>query len=548
MDPRGTPKVYFSEFINNNIEVILNEWQAFARSLPPGRAMDVAQLRDHAREILEAIVEDMTSSQTDSEQDCKARGQGRLMALSLEFARKHATLRHEEGFNVNQVVAEYRALRASIIRLWTQTVKTFDADTIHELTRFNEAIDQALTYSVKEFTRVAERSRQAILDDFRESESRYRALAESLQQATRNKDEFLAILAHELRNPLAPVQTGIEVLSMMESMPRSTAPLLNIMQRQMVHIVRLVDDLLDVSRISQGKVSLHEESVAIADIIHKAVEVTASYINAGNRKVSVELSPESLIVDGDAVRLTQILANLLSNAGKHTDINGQIWITATREGSEARIAVRDNGAGIVPEKIETLFQMFRQLNSTRLEGLGVGLALARKLVELHGGRITASSNGLGHGAEFVLYLPLQIAKPSVNAPDKSTDRVSLNACKVLVVDDNLDAANSLDILLQMLGAQPRLAHDGRSALEQLKTFTPDVILLDIGLPDMDGYEVARRIRAQARNQPIKIIAVTGFGQHEDRQRSLLAGINEHLVKPVNLRDIERVLGAEIDNR
>lgn len=537
-----------SEFIKNNIEIILNEWEAFARSLPPGGQMDVAQLRDHAREILETIVEDMTSSQTDTEQNRKARGKGRLMALALDFARKHANRRHEEGFNVNQVVAEYRALRASIIRLWTQEAKTVDADALYELTRFNEEIDQAMTYSVEEFTLVAERGRQAILDDFRESETRSRAIAESLQQATRNKDEFLAILAHELRNPLAPVQTGIEVLSMMESMPRSTEPLLNIMQRQMVHIVRLVEDLLDVSRISQGKISLHKESVAIADIIHKAMEVTAPYINAGNRKVTVELSTESLIVEGDAVRLTQILGNLLSNAGKHTDVNGQIWITVMRDGSEARIAVRDDGAGIDPEKIKTLFQMFRQLNSTRLEGLGVGLALARKLVELHGGRITASSEGPGHGAEFILYLPLQVEKSGVNTLEKRKERVRLDGCKVLVVDDNLDAARSLDMLLQMLGAQPRLAHDGLTALEQLETFTPDVILLDIGLPDMDGYEVARNIRAQACHQQIKIIAVTGFGQNEDRQRSLLAGINEHLVKPINLNDIEMMLSAGIDDR
>ena len=503
--------------------------------------MDVAQLRDHAREILETIVEDMTSSQTDTEQNRKARGKGRLMALALDFARKHANRRHEEGFNVNQVVAEYRALRASIIRLWTQEAKTVDADALYELTRFNEEIDQAMTYSVEEFTLVAERGRQAILDDFRESETRSRAIAESLQQATRNKDEFLAILAHELRNPLAPVQTGIEVLSMMESMPRSTEPLLNIMQRQMVHIVRLVEDLLDVSRISQGKISLHKESVAIADIIHKAMEVTAPYINAGNRKVTVELSTESLIVEGDAVRLTQILGNLLSNAGKHTDVNGQIWITVMRDGSEARIAVRDDGAGIDPEKIKTLFQMFRQLNSTRLEGLGVGLALARKLVELHGGRITASSEGPGHGAEFILYLPLQVEKSGVNTLEKRKERVRLDGCKVLVVDDNLDAARSLDMLLQMLGAQPRLAHDGRSALEQLKTFTPDVILLDIGLPDMDGNELARRLRSQSETAEAVLVAVTGYGQEQDKRAATEAGFDHHFVKPLDAPRLTRLL-------
>ncbi|MEX1032758.1 MAG: ATP-binding protein [Cellvibrionaceae bacterium] len=533
----------FSDFIRKNMEAILEEWEAFARSLPPGRDMDVGQLRDHARQILETIADDMAAAQSEVEKADKSKGEGRLMKLSLEFAAKHADGRHEDGFDVNQVVSEYRALRASVIRLWTRDVEATNGDARSELTRFNEEIDQALTYAVQEFSGMAERTRGAILKELRDSEERYRAIAESLRQADKYKDEFLAILAHELRNPLAPVQTGLEVLRLTQGMPAAAQSPLAMMERQMAHLVRLVDDLLDISRISRGKVNLHLEKADVADIIRKAVETTTCYLYAGTRTVSIELPPEPLMVRGDPVRLAQILGNLLSNAGKHTEENGHIWVSARRDGHQAKIVVRDDGVGIAPDKVDKLFEMFRQLDATRRDGLGIGLALARKLVELHGGSITGRSEGLGQGAEFELYLPHLRAEEQTSSPDKEPKDIELDGLKVLVVDDNRDAAASLEMLLQLLGAQPRLAHDGPSALAQLGEFYPDLVLLDIGLPGMDGYEVARCMREQAEGKHIKIIAVSGLGQDEDRQRSLQAGINEHLVKPINLQNIKKA--AEI---
>lgn len=531
----------FYEFIKENIEAILEEWEVFARSLPPGKNMDVARLRDHAREILETLSNDMASAQSVTEEVSKSRGEGQLNMLSLEFAIKHAWSRHEEGFDLNQVVAEYRALRASVIRLWTSEMKAADEETLYELIRFNEEIDQALTYAIQEYLMLTERTRGIILNDLQESEARYRTAAESLQQADKYKDEFLAILAHELRNPLAPIQTGIEVMRLTKGMPAAAASPLSMMERQMVHLVRLVDDLLDISRISRGKVHLRLEEVDLADVIHKAVEATASYLYVGERKVSIELPSDPLIVQGDAVRLAQIVGNLLSNAGKHTSENGHIWISVRRDGKQAKISVRDDGVGIAPEQVEKVFEMFRQLDATRRDGLGIGLALSRKLVELHGGTLTGSSDGLGRGSEFVLCLSHLNGGHQASVPEKGKDNIRLDARKVLVVDDNPDAAASLDMLLQLLGAQPQMAHDGPSALAQLEEFHPDMVLLDIGLPRMDGYEVARRMREKAEGKDVKIVAVSGWGQDEDRQRSLRFGIDEHLVKPIGLEDIERVM-------
>lgn len=522
---------------------ILNEWEVFAKSLPPGKNMDVGQLRDHAQEILETIARDMGAAQSETEQARKSKGEGRLRRLSLDFAAKHASLRHDEGFDVNQVVSEYRALRASVIRLWTDKMEAADAGTLYELIRFNEEIDQALTYAVQEFSAITKRTRESVVQELQESEDRYRALSESLQRADKYKDEFLAILAHELRNPLAPVQTGIEVMRLTEGMPAATEFPLSMMERQMAHLVRLVDDLLDISRISRGKVNLRLEKVDIEESVRQAVEATASYIYSGNRKVFIELPPEPLVVQGDRVRLTQILGNLLSNAGKHTKDDGHIWIVARRDGQQAKIVVRDDGAGIAPEKVGDLFEMFRQLDAQRKDGLGVGLALARKLVELHGGRIIGHSEGLGQGSEFTLYLPLIHGKHATDTAEKRTGNLRLDARKVLVVDDNRDAAETLKVLLQLLGAQPALAHDGPTALRQLQEFRPDLVLLDIGLPGMDGYEVAQRMRRHAEGKDIKIVAVTGWGQAEDRQRSLQAGIDEHLIKPINLQDIDRIVGS-----
>ncbi len=518
-----------SEFIIQNMEEILKEWESFAQTLPSGKSMGTTQLRDHAKQILETIAEGMDAAQCPAEQKFKSKGKGRLMKLPLKFAIKHADERHEEGFDIDEVISEYRALRASVIHLWTRKMKSADKETLYELIRFNEEVDQALTYCVEEFSRVTEKNRVALLI--------------KLKQADKQKDEFLAILAHELRNPLAPIQTGIEVLRLMQDIPTAAETPVNMMERQMANLLRLVDDLLDISRIKEGKLNLCLEKADISDIIRMAVEATASFVYAGQRKVSIELHSEPLLVHGDAVRLVQIMGNLLSNAGKHTDEHGHIEVSVKRDGQQAKIVVRDDGAGIAPEKINNLFKKFQQLNATRRDGLGIGLWLAHKLVKLHGGSITGSSEGLGRGSEFAVYLPLLHGGHLTSLAQKEKDITRLDALKVLVVDDKRDVARSLEMLLQLLGAQPRLAHDGSSALALLEAFRPDLVLLDIGLPDMDGYEVASRMRKHAAGKSAKIVIVSGWDRGEDCQQSLQAGIDEYLVKPINLQDIARVMGS-----
>lgn len=530
------------KFIQENMEAILQEWELFARSLPPGMDLDVDALRDHARQILETIADDMGQAQTGEESERRSKGKGGTKKLALEYAQQHASTRLEEGFDINQLVSEYRALRASVIRLWGRQGHSTANGDLDDLTRFNEEIDQALTYSVRQYSQQVDQTRQTILSELRESDERHRALAHALLEGDQRKDEFLATLAHELRNPLSPIQTGIEILRLTESLSSAAQEPLHMMERQMQHLVRLVDDLLDISRINQGKVTLRLEKVDLRGTINKAVEATASYLYAGNRQVKIDLPPHPLVVNGDAVRLVQIVGNLLSNAGKHTDENGHIRIVAERDGQHARIRVLDDGIGIAPDKLGNLFQMFMQVDVTRREGLGIGLALVRNLVELHGGTVEAASEGLGTGSEFVVCLPLLDNGQEMAAPGPAANALRLQGLRVLVVDDNRDAAASLTQLLKLLGAEVHAVHAGAAALALVEELLPDIVLLDIGLPGMDGYEVARRIRKFPLGRDIRIVAVTGWGQEEDRRKSLQAGFNDHLVKPINMRSLEKVMG------
>ncbi len=364
---------------------------------------------------------------------------------------------------------------------------------------------------------------------------------EAVREADQRKTEFLATLAHELRNPLAPIQSGMELLRLTDgSVPRWDRTL-DIMQRQMVHLVRLVDDLLDVSRISHGKVALRREQVDVVEAVRRAVEVcTASF--AGARQVSVDFPSESLMVEADPIRLAQIVSNLLNNAVKYTSDDGRIWIAVTREDSQARITIRDDGLGIAPGMLEDVFSLFRQADPVRASGLGIGLTLARSLVELHGGTIQARSDGPGCGSEFIVCLPLHEARADVEpSRERRTERASLAGRRILVVDDNPDVAESLAMLLSTRGADVRTAHDGRSALSMIEAFQPRAVLLDIGMPGMNGYDVARSIRARNAAGGVLLIAVTGWGQEEDRRRVKEAGFDHHLVKPVSLADIESLL-------
>jgi signal transduction histidine kinase/ActR/RegA family two-component response regulator len=362
----------------------------------------------------------------------------------------------------------------------------------------------------------------------------------ALRESDRRKDEFIAILSHELRNPLAPLRNGLELMRL-GGPSASDGKLREMMERQVGHLVRLVDDLLESSRISRGLLELKRAPVQLAEVLRAAVESADSLIRERGHRLEMEVPQEALWVDGDAVRLSQVFANLLNNAARYTPPGGRIWLHAARvDSGKVRVSVRDSGAGFAPEAQAWLFEMFARGPGS--SGLGIGLALARRLVEMHGGAMGAHSDGEGRGAEFTVTLPLGDAPRDAVPSPVSADR----QLRVLVADDNRDAAESLAALLQVLGNDVKVAYDGMEAVAAARTFRPQVILLDIGMPLLDGYGAAREIRRDPQIRVAKLVALTGWGQDEDRQRVRAAGFDEHIVKPAEIDVLRRVL-SEVDH-
>jgi signal transduction histidine kinase/integral membrane sensor domain MASE1 len=369
-----------------------------------------------------------------------------------------------------------------------------------------------------------------------------------LRRTSEAKDQFLALLGHELRNPLAPIRNALEVLRTRRNEPAVATRMHEMMERQTGHMVRLVDDLLDVSRITRGKIELRKERVDVGAAVKRTVDAIQPLLDERGHRLRLSLPPEPIAADADPTRLEQVLTNLLSNAVKFTPGRGTIELSVAREGAEAVIRVRDDGIGIRPEMLDRIFESFAQadrLPEHVQEGLGLGLTLARSLVELHGGTVTAESEGPGQGSEFVVRLPClpAVQKPAPPAAVPTT-RAATRRRRVMVVDDNLDSAESLAVLLQMAGHEVQMAHDGPSALALARKYRPEIVLLDIGLPaGMDGYEVAQRLRPDAGPGGVVLVALTGYGQDEDRRRAAQAGFDHHLVKPVDAGHLTRLLGT-----
>jgi signal transduction histidine kinase/CheY-like chemotaxis protein len=389
----------------------------------------------------------------------------------------------------------------------------------------------------------AERRRSADYARLRLSEERLARQAEELAAADRRKDEFLAVLGHELRNPLAPLQNGLELLSRAGSDPAVLAKTRGLMERQVRHLVRLVDDLLDVARIRSGKIVLALERVDIAVLIGSAVEIARPMIDARRHQLEVHIASPTPWVDADRTRLPQLLANLLNNSAKYTEEGGRITLSAEQTGDTVQVRVRDSGIGMTPEALATVFELFAQVAGPAHAvqgGLGVGLSLARSIAELHGGTLTAYSQGPGTGSEFILRLPA--ARPPA-APDHSGNphATTVPRRRILVVDDNVDAAESLALILGYGGHEIRTAHGGRDAIRIAQEMRPDVMILDLGMPDMDGYAVARVIRSDPHLAHTRLIALSGYGQPEDLRRTATAGFDAHLIKPVEQAALERVL-------
>ncbi|MDI3287148.1 GAF domain-containing protein [Polyangium sp. 15x6] len=372
-------------------------------------------------------------------------------------------------------------------------------------------------------------------------------LYDELRDQDRRKDEFLATLAHELRNPLAPIRTGLTLLQMARDEAQARR-IREMMERQVGHMVRMVDDLLDVSRITRGKVELRKERVELGAVLESALETSRPLIEAAGHVLSVSLPTEPLFLSADPTRLSQILANLLNNAAKYTPAGGRIHVAAAREGAHVVVRVEDTGVGIPAEMLPKVFDMFTQVGRSieRAQGgLGIGLTLVRRLVELHGGTVEAASDGPSRGSIFTVRLPLGAAEeakavgPSGDAPAKG----AVSSLKVLVVDDNVDGAESLAELLQLTGHTTEVAHTGPSALVAARAFEPDVVFLDIGLPGMTGYEVAQRLRAEDELGRVVLVALTGWGTEEDRRQAREAGFDYHLTKPVDLQEVQRIVDA-----
>lgn len=364
----------------------------------------------------------------------------------------------------------------------------------------------------------------------------------ALQEANRRKDAFLATLAHELRNPLAALRTGLDLLQLRRDAVTCEEPLL-IMDRQLRHLVHLVNDLLDVSRVSRGMIVLRTEWLDLAEIINAALEMSESGLRRGERQLTVDVAPEPLPVEGDRVRLVQVVSNLLNNAAKFTDAGGRITLCAVRRGDRAEIRVRDDGRGIPREHLGEIFEMFSQSEPGRDSGLGIGLGIVRSLVALHGGTVWAESEGPGCGAVFTVSLPLCDGLPAQPGTQEATDPNALAKRRVLVVDDNRDIADSLAQLLTLLKAEVRVAHDGAEALRVCANWQPTHILMDLGMPGMDGYEAARQLRANHPDHAFRLVAITGWGQDEDQRRTREAGFDQHLVKPVGIAELKSVLAS-----
>jgi signal transduction histidine kinase/CheY-like chemotaxis protein len=375
-------------------------------------------------------------------------------------------------------------------------------------------------------------------------EEELRQKNEELADADRRKDEFLATLGHELRNPLAPIRNSLEIMRLAEGNAAAVGEARAMMERQVRLMVRLIDDLLDVSRITRGKLRLRKERLDLAAVVRSAVESCRPQLDGAGQRLTVRVPAEPVHLEADPVRLAQVLGNLLNNAAKYTDRGGEVQLTAERRGDEVVVAVRDTGIGIAAEQLPRLFEMFSQgaaATARSQGGLGIGLALVKGLVEMHGGRVSAHSDGPGRGSEFVVRLPAPAGPAPASRPAGNGDGYPRGKCRVLVADDNHDAADSLALMLRLRGHDTRTAHDGQEAVEAAGQFRPDVALLDLGMPRLNGFDAARRLRAEPWGATLLLVALTGWGQDEDRRRAAEAGFDHHLTKPVAPADLEEVL-------
>jgi signal transduction histidine kinase/CheY-like chemotaxis protein len=441
------------------------------------------------------------------------------------FALEHGEHRWQTGWSLTEVIRDYRILRLVVLEHLDEVLDR--SLRLREIQAVGLALDEAIEASVRRYVQV--------------SETQYRELAESLREADRRKNDFLATLAHELRNPLAPLRNTLEVIRLQDDSPAAIRQARELMDRQVEQMTRLVEDLLDVTRIAQAKLVLHKEHVELGAAVECAVQMSTPMRTARGHQLEVGSLPAPVWIEADQARVVQVMVNLLNNAARYTPDGGIIAISAAQDGKEAVIRVKDNGIGIPKEKLASIFDMYTQLDHRPIDsqgGLGIGLTLVRHLVELQGGTVVAESAGPDRGSEFIVRFPAVSEKPK--SPPPPARGPAAAGRHVLIVEDNRDGRESLAVLLDLLGHRVSVAGDGQSGLDAALALCPEIALIDIGLPGLDGYEVARRIRADLGDS-VLLIAVTGFGQPEDLRRAIEAGFNSHLLKPVDLASLEQTL-------
>ncbi len=453
------------------------------------------------------------------------------------LAHRHAQQRWQIGWSLAEVVRDYRILRLVILDHLDEGLDR--PLRLVEVQAVGLALDEAIEVSVERYVRNREEQLERL-------EQATRIHADTLREADRRKNEFLATLAHELRNPLAPLRNSLEVVRLAGDSPSTIRQVRDMMDRQVHQMTRLVEDLLDVSRIAQGKLVLKKVPLDLRLVLEQAVQMNAPLVQARKHRLSVHLPAEPLGVEADQARLIQVFVNLLNNAAKYTPEGGEIVLSAARERKDAIIRVKDNGNGIAGEMLPHIFELFTQIDVSVERpqgGLGIGLTLVRRLVELHGGAIAVTSSGVGQGSEFVVQLPAVVSTSRETGP-AATDGKTSPGRHILIVEDNRDGRESLALLLGLLGHRVELAEDGHRGVEVALAVRPEVALVDIGLPGLDGFEVASRLRA-GLGKDVLLVALTGHTQPEDRQRALEAGFDAHLAKPVELEALQALLARQL---
>lgn len=543
---RAEPHTEVGSIIQRDANILLDRWRRRAvQEQPNAQRVHHEALLDHLHDLLQALGRSLAESDdADTSEHCLP-------------ATIHGEDRWETGWSLPEVVRDYQILRLVILDYLKEMLGRSPRPRV--VMAIGLALDEAIAASVAMYVKSRDEYLRRLETERAERDKQLQEYlqhqAETLREVDRRKTEFLATLGHEMRNPLAPLWNAMRLLALRDASDAASAEIRDIIERQVEQLTRLADDLLDISRIAQGKIELRRERVDLAVVVAQAVQMSAPQLKARRHSFEVNAPAEPLWLDADPARLVQIMVNLLNNAAKYTEPGGQIWFTAERDGSDAVLRVHDTGIGIRPELLPHVFELFTQgeWTANSQDGMGIGLALVRRLVELHGGAITAASAGLGQGSEFVVRLPALSAEeagptPAPGDADKraagdsaAADRPKPLCRRILIVDDNVDTARSLKMLLSMEGHEVEIAHDGLATLKVADSFRPDVILLDIGLPRMDGYEVARRLRERPEMQKALLVALTGYGQDDDRRRSQEAGFSAHLVKPVKLEILQSLL-------